>query len=164
MIFYIFWQINVATLSRCVPWCHSSNLSVCVSKYPLVSVRAHLYSHLYSHLYLLLLTHCRYAAGTQPWGTPSVNNTSFEPQRHDDGLLEVIGFTMTALVRCLWLNFTSSLKEILLENGRFLGKKITAVWEKVLTLYFSGFRFSLLTPIFRKLASSCVVTNFPHKN
>ncbi|KAI0232726.1 Diacylglycerol kinase zeta [Lamellibrachia satsuma] len=46
---------------------------------------------------LVFLNIPRYAAGTQPWGTPSVNNTSFEPQRHDDGLLEVIGFTMTAL-------------------------------------------------------------------
>ena len=45
-----------------------------------------------------LFAPCRYAAGTQPWGTPNVNNTIFDPQKHDDGLLEVIGFTMTALV------------------------------------------------------------------
>ncbi|KAK2182210.1 hypothetical protein NP493_363g02002 [Ridgeia piscesae] len=47
---------------------------------------------------LVFLNIPRYAAGTQPWGTPNVNNTTFEPQKHDDGLLEVIGFTMTALV------------------------------------------------------------------
>lgn len=42
----------------------------------------------------------RYCAGTMPWGHPG-EHQDFEPQRHDDGYLEVIGFTMTSLVRGL---------------------------------------------------------------
>lgn len=42
---------------------------------------------------------CRYASGTLPWGNP--NTPGFEPQRHDDGYLEVIGFTYSSLVRLL---------------------------------------------------------------
>ncbi|XP_074131754.1 diacylglycerol kinase zeta isoform X15 [Sminthopsis crassicaudata] len=38
----------------------------------------------------------RYCAGTMPWGHPG-DHHDFEPQRHDDGYLEVIGFTMTSL-------------------------------------------------------------------
>uniref|UniRef100_A0A669F2J1 Diacylglycerol kinase n=1 Tax=Oreochromis niloticus TaxID=8128 RepID=A0A669F2J1_ORENI len=38
----------------------------------------------------------RYCAGTTPWGNPSEHH-DFEPQRHDDGYIEVIGFTMTSL-------------------------------------------------------------------
>ncbi|XP_064348477.1 diacylglycerol kinase zeta isoform X17 [Camelus dromedarius] len=38
----------------------------------------------------------RYCAGTMPWGHPGEHH-DFEPQRHDDGYLEVIGFTMTSL-------------------------------------------------------------------
>ncbi|XP_057604174.1 diacylglycerol kinase zeta isoform X3 [Hippopotamus amphibius kiboko] len=38
----------------------------------------------------------RYCAGTMPWGHPGERH-DFEPQRHDDGYLEVIGFTMTSL-------------------------------------------------------------------
>ncbi|XP_075796203.1 diacylglycerol kinase iota isoform X7 [Pelodiscus sinensis] len=38
----------------------------------------------------------RYCAGTMPWGTPS-DHRDFEPQRHDDGYIEVIGFTMASL-------------------------------------------------------------------
>ncbi|XP_023255131.1 diacylglycerol kinase zeta-like, partial [Seriola lalandi dorsalis] len=34
--------------------------------------------------------------GTMPWGHPS-EHQDFEPQRHDDGFIEVIGFTMTSL-------------------------------------------------------------------
>lgn len=44
---------------------------------------------------LLFLNIPRYAAGTTPWGNPSP--TSFEPQRLDDGYLEVIGFTAASL-------------------------------------------------------------------
>lgn len=44
-----------------------------------------------------LSTCCRYCAGTTPWGNPS-EHQDFEPQRHDDGCIEVIGFTMTSLV------------------------------------------------------------------
>ena len=40
---------------------------------------------------------CRYCAGTTPWGNPG-DHHDFEPQRHDDGYIEVIGFTMTSLV------------------------------------------------------------------
>jgi len=40
----------------------------------------------------------RYAAGTTPWGNPGSNMANFEPQRHDDGFLEVIGFTTASLV------------------------------------------------------------------
>ncbi|KAJ8315485.1 hypothetical protein KUTeg_007635 [Tegillarca granosa] len=36
-----------------------------------------------------------YASGTTPWGNPS--SVGFEPQRHDDGCLEVIGFTYSSL-------------------------------------------------------------------
>ncbi|XP_036432353.1 diacylglycerol kinase zeta isoform X2 [Colossoma macropomum] len=43
---------------------------------------------------LLFLNIPRYCAGTTPWGNPS---DDFGPQRHDDGCIEVIGFTMTSL-------------------------------------------------------------------
>ncbi|XP_029010247.2 diacylglycerol kinase zeta [Betta splendens] len=45
---------------------------------------------------LLFLNIPRYCAGTIPWGHPS-DHQDFEPQRHDDGCIEVIGFTMTSL-------------------------------------------------------------------
>uniref|UniRef100_A0A3Q3X779 Diacylglycerol kinase n=1 Tax=Mola mola TaxID=94237 RepID=A0A3Q3X779_MOLML len=45
---------------------------------------------------LLFLNIPRYCAGTMPWGHPS-EHQEFEPQRHDDGCIEVIGFTMTSL-------------------------------------------------------------------
>uniref|UniRef100_A0A3Q1C7Q8 Diacylglycerol kinase n=1 Tax=Amphiprion ocellaris TaxID=80972 RepID=A0A3Q1C7Q8_AMPOC len=45
---------------------------------------------------LLFLNIPRYCAGTVPWGHPS-EHQDFEPQRHDDGCIEVIGFTMTSL-------------------------------------------------------------------
>ncbi|XP_043981867.1 diacylglycerol kinase zeta isoform X3 [Gambusia affinis] len=45
---------------------------------------------------LLFLNIPRYCAGTTPWGNPS-ESQDFEPQRHDDGCIEVIGFTMTSL-------------------------------------------------------------------
>ncbi|XP_056137574.1 diacylglycerol kinase zeta-like [Lampris incognitus] len=45
---------------------------------------------------LLFLNIPRYCAGTTPWGHPSEHH-DFEPQRHDDGCIEVIGFTMTSL-------------------------------------------------------------------
>ncbi|XP_043944156.1 diacylglycerol kinase iota isoform X1 [Protopterus annectens] len=38
----------------------------------------------------------RYCAGTMPWGNPG-DHRDFEPQRHDDGYIEVIGFTMATL-------------------------------------------------------------------
>uniref|UniRef100_A0A670YNC5 Diacylglycerol kinase n=1 Tax=Pseudonaja textilis TaxID=8673 RepID=A0A670YNC5_PSETE len=38
----------------------------------------------------------RYCAGTMPWGNPG-DHREFEPQRHDDGYIEVIGFTMASL-------------------------------------------------------------------
>uniref|UniRef100_A0A2I3LJ57 Diacylglycerol kinase n=1 Tax=Papio anubis TaxID=9555 RepID=A0A2I3LJ57_PAPAN len=38
----------------------------------------------------------RYCAGTMPWGNPG-DHHDFEPQRHDDGYIEVIGFTMASL-------------------------------------------------------------------
>ncbi|XP_032895103.1 diacylglycerol kinase zeta isoform X5 [Amblyraja radiata] len=38
----------------------------------------------------------RYCAGTVPWGNPGEHH-DFEPQRHDDGCIEVIGFTMSSL-------------------------------------------------------------------
>nr|XP_032816104.1 diacylglycerol kinase zeta-like isoform X4 [Petromyzon marinus] len=38
----------------------------------------------------------RYCAGTVPWGNPA-DHHDFEPQRHDDGYIEVIGFTMASL-------------------------------------------------------------------
>uniref|UniRef100_A0A3B3RH61 Diacylglycerol kinase n=1 Tax=Paramormyrops kingsleyae TaxID=1676925 RepID=A0A3B3RH61_9TELE len=45
---------------------------------------------------LVFLNIPRYCAGTMPWGNPS-EHRDFEPQRHDDGYIEVIGFTMTSL-------------------------------------------------------------------
>ncbi|XP_029283010.1 diacylglycerol kinase zeta-like isoform X2 [Cottoperca gobio] len=45
---------------------------------------------------LLFLNIPRYCAGTVPWGHPS-EDQDFDPQRHDDGCIEVIGFTMTSL-------------------------------------------------------------------
>ncbi|XP_041354073.1 diacylglycerol kinase zeta-like isoform X2 [Gigantopelta aegis] len=44
---------------------------------------------------LLFLNIPRYAGGTLPWGHP--NTMDFEPQRHDDGFLEVVGFTYSSL-------------------------------------------------------------------
>ncbi|XP_036373515.1 diacylglycerol kinase iota isoform X2 [Megalops cyprinoides] len=38
----------------------------------------------------------RYCAGTMPWGNTG-DHRDFEPQRHDDGCIEVIGFTMASL-------------------------------------------------------------------
>ncbi|PWA30228.1 hypothetical protein CCH79_00014907, partial [Gambusia affinis] len=38
----------------------------------------------------------RYCAGTVPWGNTG-DHRDFEPQRHDDGCIEVIGFTMASL-------------------------------------------------------------------
>ncbi|NXE25010.1 DGKZ kinase, partial [Ardeotis kori] len=46
-------------------------------------------------MHCLLSLH-RYCAGTMPWGNPGEHH-DFEPQRHDDGCIEVIGFTMTSL-------------------------------------------------------------------
>eukprot|EP00057_Strongylocentrotus_purpuratus_P007050 XP_011661524.1 PREDICTED: diacylglycerol kinase iota [Strongylocentrotus purpuratus] len=40
---------------------------------------------------LLFLNIPKYGAGTTPWGNPS--SLQFEQQRHDDGFLEIIGFT-----------------------------------------------------------------------
>uniref|UniRef100_A0A8C8JM20 Diacylglycerol kinase n=1 Tax=Oncorhynchus tshawytscha TaxID=74940 RepID=A0A8C8JM20_ONCTS len=45
---------------------------------------------------LVFLNIPSYCAGTKPWGHPS-EHLDFEPQRHDDGCIEVIGFTMTSL-------------------------------------------------------------------
>uniref|UniRef100_A0A8C6SW56 Diacylglycerol kinase n=1 Tax=Neogobius melanostomus TaxID=47308 RepID=A0A8C6SW56_9GOBI len=45
---------------------------------------------------LLFLNIPRYCAGTVPWGNTREHH-DFEPQRHDDGCIEVIGFTMTSL-------------------------------------------------------------------
>ncbi|KAK3097959.1 hypothetical protein FSP39_014847 [Pinctada imbricata] len=44
---------------------------------------------------LLFLNIPRYGSGTLPWGNP--NAPGFEAQRHDDGYLEVIGFTYSSL-------------------------------------------------------------------
>uniref|UniRef100_A0A8C7IJT2 Diacylglycerol kinase n=1 Tax=Oncorhynchus kisutch TaxID=8019 RepID=A0A8C7IJT2_ONCKI len=38
----------------------------------------------------------RYCAGTMPWGNTG-DHRDFEPQRHDDGCIEVIGFTLSSL-------------------------------------------------------------------
>ncbi|XP_014670018.1 PREDICTED: diacylglycerol kinase iota-like [Priapulus caudatus] len=46
---------------------------------------------------LLFLNIPRYAGGTQPWGNPSSSAAMFETQRHDDGFLEVIGFSTASL-------------------------------------------------------------------
>lgn len=45
---------------------------------------------------LVFLNIPRYCAGTVPWGHPG-EHQDFEPQRHDDGCIEVIGFTLTSL-------------------------------------------------------------------
>ncbi|XP_025099384.1 diacylglycerol kinase zeta-like isoform X5 [Pomacea canaliculata] len=44
---------------------------------------------------LVILNIPRYASGTLPWGNP--NAVGFEPQLHDDGYLEVLGFTYSSL-------------------------------------------------------------------
>ncbi|KAL5010955.1 hypothetical protein ScPMuIL_013260 [Solemya velum] len=44
---------------------------------------------------LVFLNIPRYASGTTPWGNPSA--IGFEPQRHDDRYLEVLGFTYSSL-------------------------------------------------------------------
>uniref|UniRef100_A0A2I3RD24 Diacylglycerol kinase n=2 Tax=Pan TaxID=9596 RepID=A0A2I3RD24_PANTR len=49
-----------------------------------------------TYLLLSLIFSCRYCAGTMPWGNPG-DHHDFEPQRHDDGYIEVIGFTMASL-------------------------------------------------------------------
>ncbi|KAL1764670.1 diacylglycerol kinase zeta isoform X1 [Sigmodon hispidus] len=46
--------------------------------------------------YIVFLNIPRYCAGTMPWDHPGEHH-DFEPQRHDDSYLEVIGFTMTSL-------------------------------------------------------------------
>ncbi|XP_013417780.1 diacylglycerol kinase zeta isoform X2 [Lingula anatina] len=43
---------------------------------------------------LLFLNIPKYGAGTSPWGS---SGSTFDPQRHDDGYLEVIGFTTASL-------------------------------------------------------------------
>uniref|UniRef100_A0A2I3GY79 Diacylglycerol kinase n=1 Tax=Nomascus leucogenys TaxID=61853 RepID=A0A2I3GY79_NOMLE len=49
-----------------------------------------------TYLLLSFIFSCRYCAGTMPWGNPG-DHHDFEPQRHDDGYIEVIGFTMASL-------------------------------------------------------------------
>ncbi|XP_052239921.1 diacylglycerol kinase zeta-like isoform X3 [Dreissena polymorpha] len=44
---------------------------------------------------LLFLNIPRYSSGTLPWGNP--NASGFEPQKQDDGYLEVVGFTYSSL-------------------------------------------------------------------
>ncbi|VDI11200.1 diacylglycerol kinase (ATP) [Mytilus galloprovincialis] len=44
---------------------------------------------------LLFLNIPRYSSGTTPWGNP--NAIGYDPQRHDDGQMEVIGFTYSSL-------------------------------------------------------------------
>ncbi|XP_064629460.1 diacylglycerol kinase zeta-like isoform X4 [Lineus longissimus] len=46
---------------------------------------------------ILFLNIPKYGAGTVPWGNPSSTNSAFEPQRHDDGYIEIIGFTAASL-------------------------------------------------------------------
>jgi hypothetical protein len=47
---------------------------------------------------ILFLNIPKYGAGTVPWGNPSSSTSGFEPQRHDDGYIEIIGFTAASLV------------------------------------------------------------------
>uniref|UniRef100_A0A673IBF5 Diacylglycerol kinase n=1 Tax=Sinocyclocheilus rhinocerous TaxID=307959 RepID=A0A673IBF5_9TELE len=56
----------------------------------------HINSHTQTSACLDVHINRRYCAGTMPWGNPSEHH-DFEPQRHDDGCIEVIGFTMTSL-------------------------------------------------------------------
>ncbi|XP_035663910.1 diacylglycerol kinase zeta-like [Branchiostoma floridae] len=52
---------------------------------------------------LLFLNIPRYCSGTVPWGNPSSSqHPELEPQRHDDGYLEVLGFTPATMVRSDW--------------------------------------------------------------
>lgn len=53
---------------------------------------------IYILIFNVCLCVCRYCAGTMPWGNTG-DHRDFEPQRHDDGCIEVIGFTMASLVR-----------------------------------------------------------------
>lgn len=52
---------------------------------------------------------CRYCAGTMPWGNTG-DHRAFEPQRHDDGCIEVIGFTMASLVSASALSVSQRMK------------------------------------------------------
>lgn len=65
------------------------------SNYKLISNENHESNGI--NLIPFLILSCRYCAGTMPWGNPG-DHHDFEPQRHDDGYIEVIGFTMASLV------------------------------------------------------------------
>lgn len=49
-----------------------------------------------------------------PWGNPG-DHRDFEPQRHDDGYIEVIGFTMASLV---------SISQVLLDLVNSVGSAV----------------------------------------
>lgn len=72
----------------------------------------------------------RYCAGTTPWGNPSEHH-DFEPQRHDDGYIEVIGFTMTSLV---WRSLCVLVTMVTKEDDQLLPESLGFVfdWEHVL--------------------------------
>ncbi|VDQ02277.1 unnamed protein product [Trichobilharzia regenti] len=50
---------------------------------------------------ILFLNIPRYGSGTLPWGNPAAE---FQPQRIDDGYIEVIGLTSTTLTNKLDIN------------------------------------------------------------
>lgn len=56
-----------------------------------------------------------------PWGNPSEHH-DFEPQRHDDGCIEVIGFTMTSLVFTYQLEFVCVLEHKLVDLIKWMSQ------------------------------------------
>lgn len=67
---------------------------------------------------------CRYCAGTMPWGNPG-DHRDFEPQRHDDGYIEVIGFTMASLV-----SISQVLLDLVNSVGSAAGYKFVLIAEE----------------------------------
>lgn len=62
-----------------------------------------------------------------PWGNPG-DHRDFEPQRHDDGYIEVIGFTMASLVSILQVwPFPQVLPDLLNSMGSVTEYKVALI-------------------------------------
>ena len=65
-----------------------------------------------------------------PWGNPG-DHRDFEPQRHDDGYIEVIGFTMASLVSILQvLPFLQVLPDLVNSVGGGTECKVVLITEE----------------------------------
>lgn len=85
------------------------------------------------NLILFLILSCRYCAGTMPWGNPG-DHHDFEPQRHDDGYIEVIGFTMASLVS----NTIFYWNEIHFSSGVYSSRRLSGLWPYIFLSYFTN--------------------------